>query len=70
MNCLRTLYILLKKSIFSQRNPLELLRKVNAVKDEYKALVQEAAEIQKAQTVSMNTASVSVAMGSLSLYSS
>ena len=38
-----------------QRNPLELLRKVNAVKDEYKALVQEMAEIHKAQAVSMNT---------------
>ena len=35
------------------------------MKDEYKALVQEAAEIQKAQAVSMNTASVSVAMGSI-----
>ena len=38
-----------------QRNPLELLRKVKAVKEEYKALVQEAAEIEKAQSVSMNT---------------
>ncbi|XP_076452544.1 SKA complex subunit 2-like [Babylonia areolata] len=37
----------------NRRNPLELLRKVNAVKDEYKALVQEAAEIQKAQVEAM-----------------
>ncbi|KAK7087488.1 SKA complex subunit 2-like [Littorina saxatilis] len=37
----------------NRKNPLELLRKVNAVKDEYKALVRESAEIQKAQTEAM-----------------
>lgn len=37
----------------NRRNPTELLQKVESVKKEYKALVQEAAEIQKVQTEAM-----------------
>ncbi|KAL8583082.1 hypothetical protein ACOMHN_051246 [Nucella lapillus] len=37
-----------------RKNPLELLHKVTAVKNEYKALVQEAAEIQKVQADTMD----------------
>ncbi|PVD31736.1 hypothetical protein C0Q70_07154 [Pomacea canaliculata] len=37
-----------------RKNPMELLQKLKTVKDQYKSLVQEAAEIQKAQAEAMD----------------